>query len=118
MIQNLLDGASVAVSGLIITFSSLGLFAVVIYLLGIAFPYKEEKVAAEEVDESEVAAVSQEPAMSDDLPVVIATAISYYRQKAQSNLGSSLETGKSGWWSAKRYHSQQRLGNRMIRSGK
>lgn|GEM_PF-867928 len=118
MIQNLLDGASVAVSGLIITFSSLGLFAIVIYLLGILFPYKEEKAAVEEGNEGEGAAVTQEPVTSDDLPVVIATAISYIRQKAQSNLGSSLETGKSGWWSAKRYQSQQRLGNRMIRSGK
>jgi len=118
LIQNLLDGASVAISGLIITFSSLGLFAVVIYLLGIVFPFKEEKVAPEEGEEESVSPVSQASVASDDLPVVIAAAIAFHRQKAQSNLGSSLEVGKSGWWSAKRYHSQQRLGNRMTRSGK
>jgi len=112
-----LQGASVALSGLIITFTSLGLFAVIIYVLGRLFPFKEEQVKTEEPVEEAPASITE---VEDDenIPAVIATAISYFRTKAHSSLGSSLESGKSGWWSAKRISSQQGRGIRIMRSGK
>jgi Na+-transporting methylmalonyl-CoA/oxaloacetate decarboxylase gamma subunit len=112
-----LSGASVAISGLIITFSSLGLFAIIIYVLGLIFPYKEELVKPEEIG-TEIAVSAIETGEDENIPAVIATAISYFRTKAQSNLGNDLEAGKSGWWAAKHFASQQGHGIRILRSGK
>jgi Na+-transporting methylmalonyl-CoA/oxaloacetate decarboxylase gamma subunit len=112
-----LAGASVAISGLIITFSSLGLFAIIIYVLGLIFPYKEEKAKPEETGTENVVSAA-ETEEDEYIPVVIATAISYFRTKAQSNLGNDLTSGKSGWWAAKRFSSQQGHGIRILRSGK
>lgn len=112
-----LAGASVAISGLIITFSSLGLFAIIIYVLGLLFPFKEEQAKPEETI-SEAPVVVSEAAEDENIPVVIATAISYFRTKAYSNLGNDLDAGKSGWWAAKRITAQQGHGIRILRSGK
>lgn len=120
MEQNLLAGLSIALAGLIITFLSLGLFGVIIYVLGIVFKYTPPK--EDEASEAPAAAIESaatEPAAEDgDLPVVIATAISYFRSQAQNSLGSSLEEGKSGWWAANRMSASQGLGIRMKRSGR
>jgi Na+-transporting methylmalonyl-CoA/oxaloacetate decarboxylase gamma subunit len=116
-----LSGLEVAVAGLIITFMSLGLFAVVISVLGKIFKYKEPAAEKTEdegesnlVSEAEAAPVDEDA----DLPVVIATAISYFHARSQSSLGISLEEGKSGWWSANRMKAQQGIGLRITRSGK
>lgn len=119
MEQNLLAGLSIALAGLVITFSALGLFGVIIYVLRLIFKYTpppEEAAPAE----APAAAVASETAAADDdvIPVVIATAISYFRSQAQSSLGSSLEEGKSGWWAANRMNASQGLGIRIKRSGR
>ncbi len=114
-----LDGISIAVSGLIITFLSLALFSVIISVLGKIFKEKEPIAETsiegpESVTESVASIVSE----NDDLPVVIATAISYFHARSQSSLGVSLEEGKSGWWAANRVKAQQGLGIRITRSGR
>lgn len=117
MSQTLLDGLSVAFAGLVTTFLSLGLFGVLIYILGEVFKYKEEAPQPSE-DEEESAAPVASVSEEDDIPVVIASAISYFRLKSQSSLGNSLQGGKGDWWSASRNKSQQGLGIRISRSGK
>ena len=111
------EGISVAIAGLIITFFSLGLFAVLIYVLGIIFKEKEEAPKAAIVSEETPTADNAE---TDDpnIPVVIATAIQYFHSKTHLNLGSELEAGRSNWWMVNRMRSQQGLGQRISRSGK
>jgi Na+-transporting methylmalonyl-CoA/oxaloacetate decarboxylase gamma subunit len=118
--QNLLDGLSIAFAGLAITFLSLGLFGVIIYVLGIVFKEKQpnEESAAETPAAATESAPTEIAADGDDLPIVIATAISYFRSQAQNSLGSSLEEGKSGWWAANRMSASQGLGIRLKRSGR
>jgi Na+-transporting methylmalonyl-CoA/oxaloacetate decarboxylase gamma subunit len=119
LVSNLLAGLSIALTGLIITFLALGLFGIVINLLQRFFPYKEPKEEeTQNGDDSSAPAVIASESVDNDLPVVIATAISYFRSKTQSNLGSALEEGKSGWWASNRMNAQQGLGIRIKRSGK
>jgi hypothetical protein len=120
LVSNLLAGLSIALTGLIITFLALGLFGVVINLLQKVFPYKPPKEDETQNGDASAAPeeLSAESAADDDLPVVIAAAISYFRSKSQSNLGSALEEGKSGFWAANRMNAQQGLGTRIKRSGK
>lgn len=116
-----LAGLSVAISGLIITFLSLGLFSVVISLLGRIFKEKEEVETIQESKGEETPVVLVADSIEEEnaqIPVVIATAISYFRSKAQSSLGNSLEEGKSGWWAANRMNAHQHLGIRITRSSK
>ena len=119
MAQNLLAGLSIALTGLIITFTALGLFGVVIWGLGKIFKYKEPESEAsdEEVTTEQPAIAVMEADTADDLPVVIATAVSYFLSQAQSSLGSSLEEGKSGWWAVNRMNASQGTGIRIKRSG-
>lgn len=121
MTENLLAGLSIALAGLIIVFLALGLFALVINLLGKIFAEKEpaQEQAASDVQETpsdSVLAVESDP--SDDLPVVIATAISYFRAHANNTLGAALEEGKSGWWAMNRMNARQGTGIRIKRSGR
>lgn len=126
MIENLLAGLSISVSGLIITFMALGLFILVIMLLQKFFPgtngdddgnesSEPAQAIAEEKPQIQASAQSEE---DEDLPVVIAAAISHFRVKAQSSLGTSLSEGKSGWWSSNRMSAKQGTGIRITRSGK
>jgi Na+-transporting methylmalonyl-CoA/oxaloacetate decarboxylase gamma subunit len=115
------SGLEVAIAGLIITFMSLGLFAVVISVLGKIFKYKEPagEESGDEVESNPMIEAEASPVDEDaDLPVVIATAISYFHSRSQSSLGISLEEGKTSWWSANRMKAQQGIGLRITRSGK
>jgi Na+-transporting methylmalonyl-CoA/oxaloacetate decarboxylase gamma subunit len=126
LIENLLAGLSISVSGIIITFMALGLFILVIVILQKLFPGtnggdngngSSDPVLAivEETPQVQVSTQSEE---DEDLPVVIAAAISHFRAKAQSSLGTSLNEGKSGWWSSNRMSAKQGTGIRITRSGK
>lgn len=121
MNENFVAGLSITISGILITFFALGIFILVMMLLTKLFPAKDESQVEEKVAE----AVEEQPAAAavveeedNDLPVVIATAISHFRSKAQSSLGTSLMEGRSGWWASNRMNAQQGLGIRIKRSGK
>jgi sodium pump decarboxylase gamma subunit len=119
--ENFVAGLEITVSGILITFFALGIFILVMMILTKLFPGKvesqvEEKVT-EVVEEKPVAAAVKDEE-DEDLPVVIAAAISHFRSKAQSSLGTSLMEGKSGWWASNRMNAQQGLGIRIKRSGK
>ena len=121
MSENFLAGLSISVSGILITFLALGVFILVIVILKKLFPGIE---AAAPVDQP-LTVIEELPAMVEtvdeedsDLPVIFAAAISHFRSKAQSSLGTSLMEGKTGWWASNRMNAQQGLGIRIKRSGK
>ncbi len=121
MSENFLAGLSISISGILITFLALGIFILVMVILQKLFPGKEADTPVEPA----VAVVAEQPVMvetveeeDEDLPVIFATAISHFRSKAQSSLGTSLMEGKTGWWASNRINAQQGLGIRIKRSGK
>lgn len=121
MSENFLAGLSISISGILITFLALGIFILVMVILQKLFPGKDEAAPEEQA----VTEVPEQPALvkvveeeDEDLPVIFATAISHFRSKAQSSLGTSLMEGKSGWWASNRINAQQGLGIRIKRSGK
>jgi Na+-transporting methylmalonyl-CoA/oxaloacetate decarboxylase gamma subunit len=118
--SNLLFGLSLAVTGLIITFLSLGLFGVLIALLSTIFPYKPPMEETTPAAEAAPASIELESPISADeeIPVVIAAALSYCLSKSHSSLGNALAEGKSGWWFANRIKSQQGLAVKIMRSGR
>lgn len=118
MNNDILAGLSISISGLAVTFLALGVFVLVMMILQKVFSTKSDAAAEEETQDVPVVMESSETTEDDNLPVVIATAISFFRNQAQSSLGSSLENGKGGWWSSNRLNAQQGLGIRIKRSGK
>jgi sodium pump decarboxylase gamma subunit len=98
--------------GLMITFSSLGLFILIMVGLKKVFPYKEESVAeAADEDNEELtskAAVAKTDE-KDDLAVAaaIAVSIAHVLSRSQSKLGNNLETGRGSWWMVNRMAARQ-----------
>ncbi|RME74371.1 MAG: hypothetical protein D6784_10095 [Chloroflexi bacterium] len=92
-----LQGLTLSVFGMGLTFLALGLLIVAMIALERFFrdgePAEEEEVPVEEAvpqdDEAEIAAV-------------IAVALNYWRSKSQSSLGAGLEAGYSPWWTVGR----------------
>jgi len=119
----IMQGLSITVAGLATTFLALGIFILVMTVLQKLFPGGEPKVA-KAIVEPEAVITGGTPAVSDveagdsHIPVVIAAAVSYFRGMAESSLGTSLETGKSSWWTTNRISARQGLGIRIKRSGK
>ncbi len=121
MSENFAAGLSISISGILITFLALGIFILVMVLLQRLFPSKEAAASSEQA----IIMIEEQPVLlekveeeDEDLPVIFATAISHFRSKAQSSLGTSLMDGKSGWWASNRMNAQQGLGIRIKRSGK
>jgi Na+-transporting methylmalonyl-CoA/oxaloacetate decarboxylase gamma subunit len=114
-----MQGLSISISGLIVTFTALGLFILVMVVLLAIF---KDKLAVVEPDASGIVQI-EKPVVRDDLGqeeliAAISAAVLFLRAKAQSDLGSDLDTGKSTWWVANRLNAQQGTGIRIKRSGK
>ena len=116
----IMQGLSITVAGLATTFLALGIFIFVMTILQRIFPGGNGKEQVKPVEVETPVLPGEAIAESGDgnIPVVIAAAVSYFRGMAESSLGTSLETGKSGWWTTNRISAQQGLGIRIKRSGK
>lgn len=106
------QGLAISGLGLMITFSSLGLFILIMVGLKKVFPYKEEKETGESDDGNEVlvshAAVEKTDG-EDDLAVAaaIGVAIAHTLSRSQSKLGNNLEAGRGSWWMVNRMAARQ-----------
>jgi Na+-transporting methylmalonyl-CoA/oxaloacetate decarboxylase gamma subunit len=101
------QGLAISGLGLIITFSSLGIFILIMVVLKKVFPFKEEEESggADEGDQLPVSAAAvTESGRDDDLAVaaVIGVAIAHALSRSQSKLGNNLEAGRGSWWMANR----------------
>lgn len=99
------EGLIVSAIGIVVIFIAAAIFYLVIVALLKIFPPKaeeEEEAEGEEAAVSVAEAVAEVPDQSDELETVaaIAVAVNYARAHAQSNLGESLQEGRSAWWSA------------------
>lgn len=96
------QGLLISAVGLIVAFTSMASFILVIILLQKVFPPRAEAETAESPDAVEAA--EQFIAAKDDdeeaIVAAIVVAIDSARAKVQSKLGAELQMGRSNWWAA------------------
>ena len=119
----LIQGLEISITGLAVTFTALGIFILVMMALQRIFrektPVDDETSSSDEsIIETSTVVVAQSSDEETDLIAVIAVAISYFRLKTLSSLGTSLETGKGTWWISNRLNAKQGTGITIKRSGK
>ncbi len=101
--SDLMQGLSISLIGLLITFFALGAFIVLMVILKRIFPSKpaadEEELGLEPVVQIELDQVS---AVEEDAEIAaaIAAAVAYVQTANQSSLGANLEGGRGHWWAA------------------
>lgn len=102
------EGLTISALGLIITFSALGIFILIIVSLQRIFPYKpqEESPAPESVEPA--AAVVSTENEEEITAAAIAVALAMTKQKTGSPLlGAALNETRSGWWNVNRTPARQ-----------
>jgi sodium pump decarboxylase gamma subunit len=94
-----LQGLQISILGLLITFSALGIFVLVMMVLLKVFPYKPEPEEAGEEDVVEPEGISS-VAQDADIVAVIAAAVAFVKFQRQGALGSNLVNGRGSWWNS------------------
>ena len=98
----ILEGLSISLTAMLLTFLSLGLFILVMVVLQRMFPAESESADTEVVvkaldDNTDPCGPSEEEAA---VVAAITAAVSYVRAQTQAGLGDNLKQGRGGWWDA------------------
>jgi Na+-transporting methylmalonyl-CoA/oxaloacetate decarboxylase gamma subunit len=98
----ILEGLSISLTAMLLTFLSLGLFILVMVVLQRMFPAESESADSKVVvkaldDNADPCGPSEEEAA---VVAAIAAAVSYVRAQTQAGLGDNLKQGRGGWWGA------------------
>ena len=98
----ILEGLSISLTAMLLTFLSLGLFILVMVVLQRLFPAGSEMETAETAPEALDENVDPCGSSEEEAAVVaaIAAAVSYVRAQTQAGLGDNLRQGRGGWWGA------------------
>jgi len=103
-VNPILQGLTISISGILITFLALGLFILIMIVLQKLFPAESESPAGSDAEKKTI--VESSTAVEDEGEVVaaIAAAVAYFQQSfAQSgDLGTSLNEGRGTWWMVRR----------------
>ena len=100
-----LQGLSISIMGIVITFLALGIFILIMIVLQRIFPsVSEEEVTEGEFDMAEENFVRVEDHQEEGAVVAaIAAALSYFKVQEKSvSLGDALREGHSSWWASRR----------------
>ena len=109
---DMMQGLSISIIGILITFFALGVFILVMVVLQRIFPAasnQTEKTETPEEPSLEVEYSQQDFSENDDQAVVaaIAVAMDYFRKTEKSVLGANLEAGRGPWWTVNRLSVRQ-----------
>ena len=87
--------------GLLVAFTAMASFILIIIVLQILFPARPKREGGEAAVE-EVPETAAQTVVSEEGPLVAAIAVALIsaREKAGSSLGAALKSGRSAWWSA------------------
>ena len=100
----ILEGLSISLTAMLLTFLSLGLFILVMVVLKRLFPSKPESTGADVEVVSRALAENTDPCGPTEeegaVVAAIAATVSYMRAQAQAGLGDNLKQGRGGWWNA------------------
>ena len=115
----IVQGLEITVLGLLVTFTALGIFILVMLVLKRIFREKPKTGDAQDIAEAASMVEVSTSEVEDDSEViaVIAAAIAYMKSKTFSTLGVSLESGKSTWWVSNSLKAKQGTGVNLKRSG-
>ncbi len=101
-----LQGLSISIMGILITFFALGIFILIMIVLQRIFPPQNEEEVAEVEPENvgESVIVRMEDEQTEGAVVAaIAAALSYFKaQEKSASLGDALREGHSSWWVSRR----------------
>jgi Na+-transporting methylmalonyl-CoA/oxaloacetate decarboxylase gamma subunit len=111
-LDNIAQGWTLTLLGLIVAFSAMAIFIGVIVLLKRLFPYKEE---AEETEAAAEAPAEPAPVVVEATniePEIAAIAVAWVaaQQKNRSPIGAALQSGRSSWWVANQLSARQKMG--------
>lgn len=110
--DNISQGWTLTLLGLIVAFSAMAIFIGIIVLLKRLFPYKAEP-------EGEAEAAAEEPATAvkttlnsniEQEVAALAVAMVVARQRNRSPIGDALHSGRGSWWVANQLASRQKVG--------
>ena len=98
----ILQGLTISVSGIIITFVALGLFILVMIVLQKLFPAESE--AGSEAEKKTIVESSTSADDEGEVVAAIAAAVAYFQQSfdQSGDLGTLLGEGRGTWWMVKR----------------
>jgi sodium pump decarboxylase gamma subunit len=103
-LSDIMQGLSISIVGLLITFTALGIFILIMIVLQRIFPPKPQKEEEENGPESVIEIYQrQDTYQADNDQAVIAAisaAISHFQTNKKSNLGANLIGGHGRWWVA------------------
>jgi len=93
------QGLYVSAVGIVVLFITATIFYFLLVGLQRLFPEKEERPEPVE-PASRVVAAAETSLPDEEIAAVIAIAIQNSRRLTESGLGTALQQGRSGWWSA------------------
>jgi Na+-transporting methylmalonyl-CoA/oxaloacetate decarboxylase gamma subunit len=101
-----LQGLSISIMGIVITFLALGIFILIMIVLQRFFPPVNEEEEAEGEPETVVEDIlvrAEEEQDENAVVTAIAAALAFFKaQEKSASLGDALREGHSGWWSSRR----------------
>lgn len=105
------QGLILSVTGLILTFASLGLLVIILILLQRFFSRPQAPVAVEEEEmEEEIPAAIAPAQPTEEVAAAIAAALTYLSPEhaaRENQLGQTLKTGPGHWWRRSQLHTRR-----------
>ena len=100
----ILQGLTISISGIIITFLALGLFILVMVVLQKLFPAESETPAGSVAEKKTIIESSTANDEEGEVVAAIAAAVAYFKQSFDQSvdLGNSLSEGRGTWWMVRR----------------
>lgn len=95
--NSILEGVSLSIAGISVTFAALGLLILTMIVLERAFRHRSPQVSDEEKLEDMLERYTED---DEEVAAAIAVALAYLRslETGQSELGTALEAGHGSWW--------------------
>ena len=100
--SDIMQGLSISIVGLLITFFSLGVFILLMIVLQRIFPPKPKVEEVAEEGEPVIQVMLDQPDEEGEVVAAIAAAISHFQTENRPRLGANLESGRGRYWSANR----------------
>ena len=101
----IMQGLTLSLTGIVITFASLGLFILIIVLLQRFFGIQEEPKTSEARTGPASLPESMDNEMDHEVAAAIAIAIDHFRslESGSDGIGTSLAQGPGPWWSTRQF---------------
>jgi Na+-transporting methylmalonyl-CoA/oxaloacetate decarboxylase gamma subunit len=99
----ILQGLSLSLTGIVITFASLGLFILIIIVLQRLFGAKRPAQADSQSQGSAALPATMEVGSDSQVAAAIAVALEHFRaaETASDQTGSTLTQGRGAWWQSR-----------------